>query len=170
MPFDNQNITIIIVAVPTIILFVWIILLQISLSKVKKNQKAFFEGKDAKNLEQVLLDSKNKITAIEGDVKDLYEITGKINGLASRGLHKTGMVRFNPFRDIGGDQSFSVALLDGEDNGVVISSLYSRDGVRVYAKSLLKGQSHKYPLTEEEKHAIGIATAEKDNAGAKKKV
>ncbi|PIZ89905.1 MAG: hypothetical protein COX88_01150 [Candidatus Nealsonbacteria bacterium CG_4_10_14_0_2_um_filter_35_20] len=68
-------------------------------------------------------------------------------------FQKLGIVRFNPFKEMGGDQSFSLALLDKEDNGLLITSLYTREGNRVFAKPLVKGIS-KYQLSEEEKEAI----------------
>ena len=117
-------------------------------------------------MEEILLKNNLRIQGLDKDIKDLYEITNQIQALAHRGLHKFSMIRFNPFKDQGGDQSFSVALMDGNHNGVVISSLYSRDGVRVYAKALNHGQSEKYPLTQEEKHAISLAaraTTKKQN-------
>ena len=64
-----------------------------------------------------------------------------------------GIVRFNPFSGVGSDQSFSVALLDKNDNGIVITSLYNREGNRVYAKPIKTGVSE-YLLSTEEKSAI----------------
>jgi hypothetical protein len=157
-------------AVPTIALFVWTVLQQITISQIKKRQKILFEGAKGGDLEKILLQCKKRTTSVEGDIKDLYEITSKIQELSLKSLHKVGLVRFNPFRDIGGDQSFSVALLDDGDNGIVLSSLYSRDGVRVYAKSIQKGLCEKHQLTEEEKHAISIATSEKNNQKQKRAV
>ncbi len=157
-------------AIPTILLFVWTVLQQISITRIKKRQKKLFEGAKGKDLEKIILDCKKRTTSTEHDIGDLYEITGKIHELSLKGLHKVGIVRFNPFRDIGGDQSFSVALLDGADNGVVISSLYSREGVRVYAKSIQKGLCEKHQLTEEEKHAISIASSDKKNQKHKRTV
>jgi len=63
------------------------------------------------------------------------------------------VVRFNPFSGVGSDQSFSIALLDSNDNGVVITSLYTRNENRVYAKPLKAGRSE-YLLSAEEKNAI----------------
>ena len=77
-------------------------------------------------------------------------------------IQKIGIVRFNPFKEIGGNQSFSVAILDGNDNGVVITSLFTREGNRVYGKPIKAGQSE-YLLTEEEKKAIEIAKYGKRN-------
>ena len=71
-------------------------------------------------------------------------------------LQRVGIVRYNPFADTGGDQSFSLALADAEGNGVVVSSLHRRNENRVYAKPLARWEST-YLLTEEEKQAIVIA-------------
>ena len=60
---------------------------------------------------------------------------------------------------MGGNQSFAIALLDGHNNGLVISSLYTREGTRIYAKPIIKGNSPRHPLTEEEKKAIAKAQA-----------
>lgn len=72
-------------------------------------------------------------------------------------LQKVGIVRFNPFREIGGEQSFSIALLDANRNGVVITSHYGRESNRVYAKPIEGGKS-KYQLSKEENEAINKAT------------
>ncbi|NTV41155.1 MAG: DUF4446 family protein, partial [Candidatus Moranbacteria bacterium] len=85
-------------------------------------------------------------------------ISNRIHSLALKSIHKVGIVRFNPFKDIGGDQSFALALLDGKDCGIVISSLHTREGTRIYSKPVIKGISEKYTLTEEEKNAIKEAT------------
>ncbi|MEA1926045.1 MAG: DUF4446 family protein [Patescibacteria group bacterium] len=165
---DNQMIFII--AIPVIALFIWTIIQQFTISRIKRNQKVMFQGVEDENLENIIVGMKENLSTIDNDIKDLYKITNRIHMLSHSGLHKIGMIRFNPFRDIGGDQSFSVALLDGDDNGIVISSLYSREGVRVYAKQLKKGISEQHQLTEEEKHAISIASSNKDGTKNKKRV
>ena len=66
-------------------------------------------------------------------------------------ITKIGLVRFNPFGEMGGDQSFSAAFLDSEDSGIVITSHYGKDMQRVYAKQVLNGKSeHSLSLEEEE--------------------
>jgi hypothetical protein len=72
-------------------------------------------------------------------------------------LQKTGLIRFNPFNDSGGDQSFVFALLDGEDNGVVITSLNNRGVARWYAKTVVKGVGADHKLSDEEIKAINLA-------------
>lgn len=166
---ENQNIIYLLIG-GIVILLAWVIFLQIKIFQIQKNQKILFSGKNGKDLEKIVLENNQKTKKLDEEIHDLYEITSKIQTLAFKGLHKTGFIRFNPFRDIGGDQSFSLALLDGKNNGAVLSSLYSRDGVRIYAKSIQKGESSKYPLTEEEKQAIKMASIDKDNQKIKKNI
>ena len=69
-------------------------------------------------------------------------------------IQKVGLLRFNPFKDTGGDQSFILSLVDGKDTGVVISGLYSRSGTRWYAKRVVSGKGVDYELSEEEKKSL----------------
>lgn len=152
------------------VLVFWNVYLQTSVARLKRNQKTFLRGKNGADLEKVVLDNKVKTEELLKQAKDLYQQTEEIRNHSLKSIHKVGLLRFNPFREIGGDQSFSLALLDDDNSGAIISSLYSREGVRIYAKSVQKGDSIKHPLTEEEKHAIKIASIEKNNQIIKKKV
>ena len=71
-------------------------------------------------------------------------------------IHKIGFLRFNPFPDMGGDYSFAAALLDRDNNGIVLSSLTMREGARLYAKEINKGVSPS-PLSAEEKKVLESA-------------
>lgn len=129
-----------------LILIMWILYLEIRLKK-------FFKGGSGENLESVL-------TALIKSVKNLEERTNALYGKSlehdarlKNCVQKTAVVRFNPFRNAGSDQSFSLTLLDEEKNGIVISSLYGREINRIYAKPVKEGASE-YQLTEEEKEAI----------------
>lgn len=82
------------------------------------------------------------------------EVTKDIEENNLYNIQKVGLVRFNPFAETGGDQSFCLALLDGEDSGLVISSLHSRETTRIYAKPVRKGKSAGYDLSAEEKQSI----------------
>jgi hypothetical protein len=139
------------------LLFIWNIVLQIGLSRLKKLNKEIFAGNKASDLEEVILQQTKNLKTLDKDIQELYAISNQINNLAFRGLHKTGMIRFNPFKEVGGDQSFAVAMLNGRNNGLVLSSLYTREGTRIYAKSITNGLADKHPLTEEEEQAIKIA-------------
>jgi hypothetical protein len=69
-----------------------------------------------------------------------------------------GLLRFNPFKDTGGDQSFILALVDAHDTGVIITALYSRSGTRWYSKRVTKGKGTEHELSDEEKKALNMAS------------
>ena len=73
-------------------------------------------------------------------------------------IQKVGLLRFNPFKDTGGDQSFILSLVDNNDTGVIISGLYSRSGVRWYAKKVAGGKGVEHELSEEERKALKEAS------------
>jgi len=108
--------------------------------------------KEPENFKEILAQFK--------DLKDGFEkISKELENLKKENtftIQKVGIIRFNPFKEIGGDQSFSVALLDGNNDGIVITSLYTREGNRVYGKPIKKGFSE-YILSGEEKEAINKA-------------
>lgn len=91
-----------------------------------------------------------KLTTLKKEVGQLQENSRK-------SLQRVGVIRFNPYNDVGGDQSFVVALLDGEGDGLVFSSLHGREGTRVYAKPVKLGEGREYSLSGEEKEAIKVA-------------
>lgn len=99
--------------------------------------------------------AKNKQIQAEFDVMTAEH--QKLGAVAALSLQKISMVRFNPFGDVGGDQSFSLAMLDGHDSGLIITSIHGRSGTRVYAKPIDLGKS-KYSLSSEEKKALAQAT------------
>ena len=106
----------------------------------------FKKDKEPKDLKEVLK-----------QFEELRKEVEKISQISKASVQKVGLIRYNPFSNVGGDQSFSVALLDGNDDGVVITSLYSREGNRVYGKAVKNGISQ-YSLSNEEKKAIEEAT------------
>jgi hypothetical protein len=108
--------------------------------KKKKETSASKElGKQVKALQERL----EKTNAELADLKKAYV----------KAIARVGIVRFNPFGDIGGNQSFCVALLDSEDSGIVITSHYGKDVQRLYAKPIVKGKSE-YALSGEEHEAL----------------
>jgi len=110
------------------------------------------EKKEPKDLKEVLKQFKD----LKMDFDKLFREFSDLKASHQFNVQKVGMIRFNPFSEIGGDQSFSVALLDGKDDGVVITSFYTREGNRVYGKPIKKGESQ-YALSKEEVKAIETA-------------
>ncbi len=113
-------------------------------------------GTSGGNLEALLNDHVATVHRTSERLESLDEQVKRLETSGFLSFQHLGMLRFNPFHDTGGDQSFAVALADGHGNGVVISSLHARDVTRVYAKPLHSWEST-YPLTDEEKQAIVLA-------------
>ena len=113
-------------------------------------------GKSGGDLEKTINDIANTVRMLvekhQDTEKQIKEMREQLRGA----MQHIGVVRFNPFADAGGDQSFAIALLDEDKNGVVISSLYSREGVRVYGKPIEEGKSP-YSLSDEEERAITLS-------------
>lgn len=131
----------------------WFLLFR-KIRKLENKLERFFTGKSGQDLESVLLETKSLITSVDSDVQELFNISNEIHRLAHQGIHRHTVLRFNPFKENGGNQSFAVALLDGRNNGIVLSSLHTREGTRVFAKPVKHGDADGYPLTEEEKAAV----------------
>lgn len=95
-------------------------------------------------------EAKTHILELEKGLATIYR-DGKFH------LQHIGLVRFNPFSDTGGSQSFTLALLDGRRSGIVMTSLYARSGHRWYMKQIEKGKGKEIQLSKEEEQAIAQA-------------
>jgi hypothetical protein len=111
----------------------------------------FFKKKD-KPLENIEEASK-KIETLELKIKKLYSEVEKIKKDNERNIQKFGLLRYNPFNELGGDQSFSLAFLDKNDNGIIVSSIFNQEKSRVFGKGIINGKS-KYQLSKEEEKII----------------
>lgn len=108
--------------------------------------------KEPKNLKEIFKQFKDLKDNFE-KLSEEFEIFKKESKFM---VQKVGIIRFNPFSEVGGDQSFSIALLDGNDDGLVVTSFYTREGNRVYGKPIKQGSSQ-YALSQEEVKAIESA-------------
>lgn len=137
----------------------WLLALSLILYKYTAHYNTLTARIDKKTMNNVLdkllseLADLKKELAILKQRYDILERDGKFH------IQKIGLIRFNPFKDSGGDQSFTLALIDAHDTGIVVSALHSRSGMRWYAKRVVKGKGHEYDLSEEEMEAIEHATA-----------
>jgi hypothetical protein len=120
--------------------------------RIKKRLAIFFKRGET-NVEEILSSHIKTLDNQAGDLKKIFGEVEKLNNISTICFQRIGVVRFNPFKDVGGDQSFSIALLDAKNNGVVITGLYTKEGNRIFAKPISGGQS-KYLLSEEEREAI----------------
>jgi hypothetical protein len=136
----------------------WAGWLHTRLGQVNTEYEALVAGTSGGNLEQILHDHIAEVRNTGQRLEDLEALARQTDLASRRSLQWLGVLRFNPFDDVGGDQSFALALVDGYGNGVVISSLHMRDVTRVYAKPLKKWEAEHH-LTDEEKQAIANAYA-----------
>jgi hypothetical protein len=107
-------------------------------------------------LETVLAGHLKQVTAVAKHLDKLDDAYKRLAASGSLASQKISIVRFNPFGDTGGDQSFVLAVLDAHNSGYVLTSIHGREGTRVYVKPIDYNKS-KYPLSEEEKQALNQA-------------
>jgi len=147
-----------------VFLFIALFLLWQRGNRLQKKLEIFWNGKEAKDLESVILKQKEDMAAFDKEIQELFEISNRLYKLGLQSIHKTEVLRFNPFKEVGSNQSFCVALLNGKNSGVVISSIHTREGTRVYAKPVTSGIEAGHPFTEEEKNAISTASKQTPEA------
>lgn len=119
---------------------------------LQKKVKIIFGG-EAKSGGDLQKDLLRRLTRAEVKLEEIEPRLNLVEEISKISVQKVGFLRFNPFADTGGDNSFVLALLNRENNGVIISSLYMREGIRTYAKKIEAGKS-RYPLSEEENKVL----------------
>lgn len=141
------------------VLVVSVLLLLIWLLLIERRLKKLLSGKNAQGLEGVIGALGADIRALESFRDEAKANFVSIEGRLRRSVQGVATVRFNAFKGNGegGNQSFAVALLSEDGNGVVVSSIYARDRVGVFAKPI-KNLSSEFEMTEEEKEVVRRAT------------
>lgn len=139
-----------------IILLIVVITQMVRLSKLSKRYKKFMGGKNAKSLEKDIVglyeDNKFLKTSLEKNKKDIQTLYRKFEGA----FQKVGIVKYDAFNQMGGQLSFSLALLDENDNGFILNSVHSAEGCYSYTKEIKNGLCD-ISLGDEEKKALDIA-------------
>jgi hypothetical protein len=125
---------------------VWVIV-------TEKRLKRFFLGKKAKDLEDTIISLENNINELNKTKDTIQKDIAIINTKLKKSIRGLETIRFNPFPDQGSNQSFAIGMLNEENDGLVISSLYSRERMSIFAKPIKKGKSE-YELTTEEKEVL----------------
>jgi len=134
----------------------WLAFVEYRYQKLANSFRMLMTGRGGADLEATFLDFVARMDRVE---QLTHAMNDRVNGVEVKLpylVQHVGVVRFNPFADKGGDQSFAMAILDDHADGAVISALHSRVDVRIYAKPIVGGQST-YTLTAEEKDAIARA-------------
>lgn len=142
-----------------LLLTIWLLLITIFLVWLFLKVRRLIKGVNKGNLVEVinsLIEKENENT------KDLKTVRDKLNVLKKDGLlhvQKLGLTKYNPFKEVGGDHSFSLTLLDGKGDGFVLTGLHTRDRTRIYLKDVKNGKA-RVELSTEERKSLGLALKE----------
>jgi hypothetical protein len=136
-----------------VILGIAVLRLNARLNRLMGQYQRLMRGSTSNNLADVLDGHLARVEAATQLTTSLEARCDQLDAHLDQAIQNIGIVRFNPFSDSGGDQSFSVALLDARGDGLVVTSYFGRAESRIFAKPVTRGQS-KYQLTEEEQAAI----------------
>jgi hypothetical protein len=121
--------------------------------KTENRLKRFFLGKKGKNLENTILSLQDEIQTLKNKEEKNEKNILILNQKSKKSLRGLETIRFNPFPDQGSNQSFAIGMLNEDGDGVVISSLYSRERMSIFAKPVKNGKSE-YELSNEEKEVL----------------
>ncbi len=143
-----------IIACGFILLFLLYLINIIKLSKLKKNYKNFMNKiGNGNNIQETIESYMKKINEVQKENSELKNYCTRLDNTIANSIQKIGLIRYSAFKDTGSDLSFTLALLNEKNNGVVLNGIYSREMSNIYAKPVEAGNST-YTLSEEEKQAI----------------
>lgn len=126
-------------------------------SRLHKRLNSMFAGLDNNdNIADTLERYFTYVKSTKDKLDSLNHSYQHLSKIAAASLQKTAIVRFNPFKHTGGDQSFALAILDNHDNGFILTSIHSREGTRMYIKPISYGASD-HTLSKEERSALETA-------------
>lgn len=139
-----------------IALFILVIITLVKIKKVNQRFKNFMRGKDAESLEEVIVKYLDKIDKLEEENNERKKQIKDITENLLITYQKIGIVKYDAFNEMGGKLSFSLALLDKQNNGFILNAMHSREGCYTYVKEIIDGNSY-IALGEEEKKALDMA-------------
>lgn len=136
-----------------VILFFMVINVNMKYSRLKSSYSSFMKGKDGRTLEDSILDRFEELDEVaQLSLKNRQELK-KIKEDMLDNLQKVGILRYDAFNEMGGNLSFALTLLDGNNSGYIINSMHSREGCYNYIKEIIKGESY-IELSEEEAESL----------------
>lgn len=148
----------------TLVVFAWLGIITYLLIRLLRTFTRLTKGVSDKDLKTIL----DTVLSDVNEKKEIdKELIKKIESLKEEGLsslQKIGLIRYNPFGDTGGNQSFVLAILDGNNSGFVITSLHSREATRVFAKPIKEGKENGFEFSKEEIQAILLAQKKEKSA------
>lgn len=143
----------------------WMMIILISLVVVETTVLLFIHKRylsfmkklgNGSDLNEMLKEYLKEVESIKKDNSEIKGYYTKLDSDMASCIQKVGLVRYNAFKDVGSDLSFAIALLDGNDNGVVFNGIYGSEYSNIYAKPI-KNKESNYQLSQEEEYAIEIA-------------
>ena len=160
MILDERTLSQLVVALvaAVVVLGIWVAWLQRSEALLRRRLRRVLPQGESGGIDEILDRELKRVESLTERVEALNKLHHELEHLSQRTIQKVAVIRYNPFSDTGGDQSFAIALLDSLGNGVVLSSLHSRTDTRVFAKPVQSGRS-RYQLSDEEQDAIKKALA-----------
>ncbi len=153
---DNLALVVGLLALAVLVLLLLLLALGIRLGRATRAYRALVRSTDGGSLQQVLTGHVDRVDQVARRLEEVNELQTYLERRTRGALQHIGMVRFNPFDDTGGDQSFAIAVLDDRRDGIVLSSLHGRSYTRIFAKPVEEGAS-RHNLSDEEAQAIRIA-------------
>lgn len=150
---ENVQYVLLIMTILIFISLLFFININIKLTRMNKRYRKLMTGMDGSNIERLLMGHIDEVREISRNMETMEEKLNQIDAMNKKSIYKIAMIRFNPFKGIGSDLSYAVAMLDHKNDGIIFSSLFGRDESRSYAKPIVNGQSS-YPLTDEERQAL----------------
>lgn len=135
-------------------ILIWLVVLTFLVFRMISHYNNLARGATKISLKEVLDSLLREQTISKKRLNHAEEEINETKELIKTNIQKIGIVRFNPFSDTGGSQSFSLVLLDAHDNGIVMTSLYARSGNRWYVKEIKGGKGVTLELSKEESLAV----------------
>ena len=148
-----------------IAVLVYCVILHIRLGSLKKKYDFFMQGDNGASLERKLSVEVSEIRDAAKGLESLLTEQAAIRNTQSNTIQKIGFIKYNAFENIGNDLSFALTLLDGNNNGICISSIYGRNESRIFSKPIVKGKSL-VSLSQEELESLNEALGERTNEDA----
>ena len=155
---DNLVAVVAVLATLILVLLVVALLQSMRLGRAVRAYRELVRDGGQGSLGEVLESHVGRVEDVRGRLEQLHALHADLQRRSQTSIQHIGLVRFNPFEDTGSDQSFAIALLDGQQDGIVISSLHGRANTRVFAKPVANGASP-HALSTEEEQAIRIAVS-----------
>jgi hypothetical protein len=154
----SLGLIVLVLAFACVVLLGMVVVLARRTSRLDRRIGTLTKGGDGSSFETTLHATLDHVAKLARDVDDLASRSAMLERIQRKAVQRVGLVRFNPFEDTGGNQSFALALLDQHGDGLVVSSLHARAGTRVYGKAIAKGRSEA-ALSDEEAEALRLALA-----------